>query len=312
MQSNSSDIHFIIGAPYSGARRLMHALNGHPSIFATENQLFGGFFDARAFHPRAKKGPRITFDRYVQAFADHFPFKAMDLERREFMDRFMDQHISMLCEFIRRESGKEIILDTIVPYPGTSRRIIDTLDERFPNAKVVYVSRDGRDVVTEATFDFLAHDGHGTDRYAFFVENRPNVVLNRFFDDHALSVWGKNWSEVISIQSRLRPTTLMLEYDELVQSGSESLERILEFLSIQTPCPEELRKLGPGQLTERPSTKHIRESMGEAANDWRGFFTLRDAKLFEEVAGRQLRKAGFETNENWGDSLPKRLELSMT
>lgn len=320
MPNSSQDIGFIVAAPFSGARRLMHALNEHPAVCANEHQLFGGFFDPRPARFRSKS-PRITFDAYIQSLADHYRFQLLGMERAEFASEFLDEYIEFVLDFTRRRSGRAHLVETIVPYPGTSRRIATTLRNRFPNAKIVVLRRDGRDTATEGTFDALAHHSHGTDRYAYFVENRPNVRLKRFFDDQTLTVNATNWAEAISASQVFGDLALQIEYSDLEREPTESLLRILKHFEIDDALPAELQSIRPGRLTERTATSHLKNHyyrlhpeqtpQGNVlpARLWETFFTQHDATLFDQIAGRELRQLGYQTDSQWIENCPVRLDF---
>lgn len=320
MSRNSGPIAFIFAAPFSGGRRLMHALNMHSDICANEHQLFGGFFDPRPARLRSKS-PRITFDAFVQSFADHYRFQFLGMDRADFVKEFLDEYIEFVFEFTRKRTGRKHLVETIVPYPGTSRRIASALMERYPQAKYVLLRRDGRDTVTEGTFDSLAHYSHGTDRYSYFVENRPNLRLKRFFDDQTLSVNATNWAEFVAVRPTFGDFVLEIEYRDLEQSPTESLQKILNHFEIEGELPRELQRIKPGRLTERTATSHLKDhyyrlhpdhepgTEVSLSNLWETFFTQRDATLFDEIAGRALRQSGYVSGSGWIKKCPIRLDF---
>ena len=191
-------IHFVVSAPRSGSTWLARTLNHHPQIFATEQRLFGNFFEVWP-NNNGRPAPRITMDAYAKAFSVHYFHEQVSDSREEFVEEFIAEYSAFLVDFAKRKSGKEIIIDKITPYPGSSRMVIKRIKKYFPDSKIIQLIRDGRDVATSGTFDWLQKDAEGTSRYRYFVQCDLSQRLERFFDDAVLTRWAENWKETVQI-----------------------------------------------------------------------------------------------------------------
>ena len=113
--------------------------------------------------------PRITFDAYARAVSVHFQFADSFETRHEFTDDFISEYLNFLLGYAKRKTGCSVIVDKITPYPGTASIVIQQIQKFVPGAKIYKLIRDGRDVLTSGTFDWLLKDGNQTDRYEYYI-----------------------------------------------------------------------------------------------------------------------------------------------
>ena len=304
------EIHFVISAPRSGSTWLTQALNCHPEIFATEQRLFGNFCEMWP-NNNGKLAPRITFDAYARAVSVHYFHSELAQSRNEFIDSFVKEYCQFLLRFASQSSGKNIIVDKITPYPGTTRLVIHQISQFFPAAKIIRLIRDGRDVATSGTFDWLLKDGMGTLRHSYFVEQKSDVELQRFFDDETLAKWARNWRETIKDLSNF---DLEVRYEDLLVSMERVLAGIFNQLGVDDQdqtcrsCAdavtfEKLTGRKNGQM--EPTAKQRSGVCGE----WKKYFTARDAMQFHAIAGSELVSTGYAESDSWVHQLPEHLLL---
>lgn len=310
-KENSSKFHFIISAPRSGSTWLAKALNGHPDIYSTETRLFGEFCE---IWPNADGSmtPRITFDEFLKQFSTHFMYEEMGLNQKQFIERFQRGFISFLKNFCQRQTQKEFIVDKITPYLGTTNLVLNRIDQYFPDSKAIQLIRDGRDVVTSGTFDWILKDAQGTDRYSFFVEKRPGVTMRRFFDDKVLRRWVSLWREPIEAYENVA-AGLVIRYEGMKHNQGEVLSRVFEHLS----CPFN-SKILDGCIERATFEKMSGRTVGDEnapladarkgiSGDWKNYFTRKDGEFFDELAGQLLIDLGYEKNRDWILTLPNEL-----
>ena len=310
---HSKSMHFIISAPRSGSTWLARALNGHPLIFATENRLFGEFCE---IWPNAdgSMSPRITFDAFVKQFSTYFMFDEMGLKRRQFIERFQKAFLGFLTKFCQRQSGKEIIVDKITPYLNSAEQVLDRIGQYFPNSKTIQLVRDGRDVVTSGTFDWILKDSHGTDRFSFFVEKRPGIRMKRFFDDKMLDRWVTLWRQPIEAYERFEQG-LVIRYESMKDNQAAVLRQVFDYLGCESSEPviaecierATFEKMSGRQVGD--DAQPLAKARKGIAGDWKNYFTRRDGQLFDELAGDLLIKLGYEQDRNWIQSLPEELDF---
>jgi len=301
------NIHFVISAPRSGSTWLTTALNHHPDIFATEHRLFGDFCEVWK-NNNGTTMPRITFDKYARAFSMHYFHEAMDLDKPEFVEAMQRSFINFIVGFAVRRTGKTIVVDKITPYPGTSDLVVNRIRSLLPDAKIIQLVRDGRDVLTSGTYDWILKDAMGTPRYQFIVEKNI-ATLDRFFDDAIIEKWAENWKETL-LPFDTRPAEVRVTYEAMKQDLAASLKEIFQAVeadddgSAAEKADQETRfeKMTGREAGDLQSpTEKARRGV---AGDWKRHFTIRDGRIFHRIAGDQLLQYGYESDPYWFKTLP--------
>ena len=309
---DSPQINFIISAPRSGSTWLTTALNHHPEIFGTEQRLFGDFCEVWQNND-GTTAPRITFDKFAKSFGMHYFYQFLNRNYDTFVEDFQKSFVNFLCHFAHGRSGKSVIVDKITPYPGTAQFVVDEIKRLFPESKIIHLVRDGRDVLTSGTFDWLLKDAEGTERHEFYFNPIPGMKLQRFFDPKVIKKWAANWSETIDIFDDCEPD-VRVTYEEMKEDMAETLKKIFDALGVESSneiaqgCEdnstfERMSGRPPGQ--EEPTAKARKGIVG----DWKNYFTLVDGELFDALVGDQMQKMGYEADSSWVKSLPLNLKM---
>jgi len=307
---------FVISSPRSGSTWLRTALSGHPDVLCTENRLFGDFFEV--WNDEHGGAPRMTLDYYVRYLTGVQDAGAMGLRgdalSEELVQRLCDEIFGTLAE----RSGKRVIVDKVTPYLGTSDRVVADIRRYFPEATIVQLVRDGRDVVTSGAFDWLRKDAQGTERHAYFVDGRKDQVLKRFFDESVLSRWADYWVQPIRSLAEQRATSWTVRYEDMLADQARVLSGCFSRMGVDTDpaiiheCVENARfeaMSGGRSRGELDATAKVRRGV---AGDWRNYFTREDGELFQRLAGSELRRMGYESDDAWTLDLPDELHLSRT
>lgn len=304
------NIHFVISAPRSGSTWLTTALNHHRDIFATEHRLFGDFCEVWK-NNNGTTMPRITFDKYARAFSQHYFHDAMDLDKPGFVNALEKSFIHFIVGFAVRRTGKSIVVDKVTPYPGTSEVVLEKIRSTLPEAKIIQLVRDGRDVLTSGTYDWILKDAIGTARHQFVVE-KTLAKLDRFFDDAVIEKWAKNWKETL-LPFDEQPADLRVTYEGMKQDLAASLQNVFQVIgavddgeradaAAQATRFEKMtgRDAGDSQSPTAKARKGI-------AGDWKRHFTIRDGRIFDQIAGQQLLQYGYASDPYWFKTLPESL-----
>jgi hypothetical protein len=321
-------VHFVLSAPRSGSTWLARSLNQHPQILACENRLFGMFCELWQ-NRNGRTQPRITADKYFHGFAQHSFWQELGFDSApEMADAMLREWIGMLTEFLTRRSGKSIIVDKITPYLGTTPRVVDAIRKYFPEARLVHLIRDGRDVVTSGVFDWLGRQSpeslseEARFRDDFFLRPAAGTRLERFLDDDAIRTWTRYWTESIRAfdarttepTANAGPAPLVLRYEQMLTDPVHSLQRLFDHFaaentnelarhSAEATSFEQLTGRRPGIVVPLAKTR------SGTAGDWKNYFTRHDARLFQELAGAALLATSYEKDHTWVDACPQRLAL---
>ena len=188
----------------------------------------------------------------------------------------------------------------------------------YPDAKIIYIVRDGRDVLISERFrnfveesKFLTSEDKRimadlrTDsapfsdgRRSIFTETSIRNIAKRWVDD---------LNEIDSESKRLYDGKyISLRYEDMLSQPFTELSRLWQFLGVQ-----KIDQMLEKKLTEEMSSNPDEEwqaqrnegiasflPKGQAGN-WQRLFTARDKALFKEVAGDVLVKWGYEKDLNW-------------
>ena len=193
--------------------------------------------------------------------------------------------------------------------------VVSRIRKLFPESKIVQLVRDGRDVLTSGTYDWLLKDAHGTPRYAYFVEKRP-IVLKRFFDDVVIEKWANNWRE--TIDAFQDSPDAMISYEAMKSDLSGQLKTVFQTVGTDDAAADDAAAVAATEATQFQNITG--RSAGDAssptakarkgvAGDWKLHFTRRDGQLFHDIAGDVLIKMKYESDDSWISQLPEELEM---
>jgi Sulfotransferase family len=307
-------MHFVVSSPRSGSTWLANTLNSHPEIFATENRLFGNFCEVWPDNS-GRRSVRITGDAFAETLAGHFFHAGLGWSRKQFLDEFLRDYCGFIESFAIRHSGKSVVVDKVTPYLGTSGLVIQQIRTCFPQARIIQLVRDGRDVAVSGVFDWLQREPASSPRRAHFVDRVAGSRLTRFFDDDLLATWCRYWVEPAEAM-RLAPPDLTVRYEAMFHDQAAELVRLFDLLGVDSD-PALARRCAEAASFRAVTGRNPGEERALAkarkgvAGDWKNHFTRRDGELFHELAGAHLDRLGYETGHDWINHLPDELELKV-
>jgi hypothetical protein len=316
-------VFFLVGFAKSGTSWLMRTFNYHSEILCTGEGLFFG----RGTDLDKRRGTVAPSSLYG-VFADSEYLRAWLQKSAWTRGEDAQEHVTNLTRLAmdyvlgRRlaKSGKSIVGDKT---PFVSDQCISEISFLYPEAKVIHIIRDGRDVAVSALHHMWNHaidagghlmvspeelatrDAYRKDPEAFLANGKSVFDENRLRNGFAKSwhdmtakavedgpaLLGANYTEVLYEDLLARPVT---EVGRLLRflgadAGEESVERCVERASFESWTKG--RKRG-----EEESTAFLRKGV---AGDWRNVFTKQDKEIFKEVAGDLLIRLGYEKDKNW-------------
>jgi hypothetical protein len=212
--------------------------------------------------------------------------------------------------------GKRLVGDKS-PSSSIHGQVVRDTHAVYPDAKLIYIVRDGRDVLISERFrNFVEDSKHLTaeDRRiieALKVDQTPftNGTRSIFTDSFIRQIakrWADDLNEIDSESKRLYPSAYFsLRYEDLLAQPFAEMQKLWAFLGVQVgPALETAIQAEMGQNLDEEWQAKRNESIasflpkGKAGN-WRNVFTTHDRQTFKEVAGDVLMKWGYEKNEDW-------------
>ncbi|MGH3086623.1 MAG: sulfotransferase domain-containing protein [Rubrobacteraceae bacterium] len=313
-------VFFVVGYQKSGTTWLMEMLDAHHEILCRgEGRPFGRDFrkEKRSGYPPTSLSGAIAGSEDLRRWIERSVWT-----RGDDADEHLDNLTRLAVEYFltRRlsETGKKLVGDkTVLLGP----EMVAEISEICPEAKVIHIIRDGRDVVVSATHHVWnqAEDRGGTSalnaqqrvkREAY----RENVAeLLKTDDGMFVRKWLKSsaerWNERVGRAaedgaSLLGANYAEVRYEDLLTRPEQELGRLLRFLGADADertvsrCVEAVsfEKLSKGRKPGQEAASFYRKGV---AGDWKNVFTERNRRDFEEKAGDLLVKLGYEKSHDW-------------
>jgi hypothetical protein len=306
---------FVVSAPRSGSTWLQRALNQHPQIYCTEHRLFGEHYDVV---PTAEGGHalRCTLDQYTALLHEYHAHRALGMHRGAFDEAILAHLVRATLDFSYTLSGRPVLVDKITPYRGTADTVLGRIRQFLPEARLVQLVRDGRDVATSGVFDWIRRAKRDHPRHAVFVEQAPGRVLERFFDDDDICQWADEWAGPVRAFAAQAPDAHRISYEAMKADQGAVLAGLLPELSLP-PAPDMIARCVEGATFRRMSGGRsagegvpVAKARKGVAGDWKHYFTRRDGALFHERAGTELVAMGYESSDAWIQALPESLAIT--
>lgn len=268
---------FIVGASRSGTSLLRDLLRSHPSLaFPEESQFIPAFYRGHG-HPRSARHARALARRVLALhWVRHGFSPTPDLETLAGARSYQEM-ISRLFEEVARGEGKPRWGDKTPRYTGE----IPTLIELFPDAQVLHIYRDGRDVALSML--------------------RRGYAQNLFT---AATLWRRRVARARRDGRRFPTNYAEVRYEDLLSHPEETMRAVCAFIGEPyTECVLRPTRRSLAPPTGRPALIGRRPAPGMASlteiaaantGHWRSM-SIDDRALFESVAGDLLAELGYET-----------------
>lgn len=326
LSGGEAPVFFVVGQGKSGTTWIRNALNSHPEILCKGE---GRFFERdfvqvappedlsrgwlKSVQPTSLYGAisssqhlRTWIERSVWTDGEDVDEHLGNLERLA-VNYFLTQRLS--------KTDKQIVGDKTTFSGG---EILKEIGALYPEAKVIHVIRDGRDVAvsmihhmwnyakdTGAFYDLEPEDLEKRDAYrenpaaadGLFTEKRLNGIARLWATrvgkavEHGPALLGDNYAEV--------------RYEDLLERPGEEIGRLLRFLGADVGeetvkrCVEmsSFEKWSEGR--ERGREDSFAFYRKGVAGDWKNVFTAEDRRVFKQAAGDLLVKLGYERDDDW-------------
>ena len=193
------------------------------------------------------------------------------------------------------------------------REAVHLLVKTYPDARLIYIVRDGRDAVLSHRFQAFIDIEHSLTegdrrlREEFTRDPQPFLSGQRsIFTEKGLRRAAEGWvRNVTATDSAARALYgekyLALRYEDLLADPLTTLLDLWAFLGVDTADPR-LEKALDTELQSNPDADWQRKKAGDLiaavekgkAGSWQELFTGRDRQIFQEIAGTVLADWGYE------------------
>lgn len=213
-------------------------------------------------------------------------------------------------------AGKRIVGDKS-PSSLIHGQAVRDLHKIYPDATLIYIIRDGRDVLISERFrNFVEGSKFLNSVDARIIEdlkkdqspftNGTRSIFTSDFIQRAAKGWVDNIAETVTEGQRLFPGKfLTLKYEDLLQQPFAAMEKL--WLGLGVPVDPFLENDVKAEIASNPDEKWQAEKndsiasflpKGKAGN-WKNMYTQTDLALFKQIAGQTLITWGYEKGLDW-------------
>ncbi len=296
---------FILGHARSGTTLLMRLVRLHPEVhcnyqahFFTRRPLLKSLVDT----PEAEEWLTRKSNRWNHG-KDLSP-----LVLRAASDIIMERDAA--------REGARIVGDKS-PSSVIHGQAVRDLHAVYPDAKIVYIVRDGRDVIISERFrnfveesKFLTHEDKriiANLRHdpAPFEDGRRSIFTETFIRRKA-GDWADDLQETEDESCSLFGENFYgLRYEDLLEHPFDEMRKAWAFLGVDADSA--LEKAIKDEMSSNPDEEwqsHRNEDIasflpkGQAGN-WRRLFSEGDKTTFKQIAGEMLMRWNYEKDNNW-------------
>jgi LPS sulfotransferase NodH len=224
-------------------------------------------------------------------------------------DFIMEREARALGKTIVGDKSPNSLLD------GTSVKLLHGV---YPDGKLLYIVRDGRDTILSHRFqsfidfpeflrdiDLQIRDDFTRNPEPFFEGRRSLFTEDKLRKD--AGDWVRNVKETNQFGMELFGDRFYtLRYEDLISDPVPYLSEIWAFLgvkdrrlSLQSEIEEEMNRNPDAAWQETQNQEMISNLQKGTSGTWEVLFTERDCQIFKEIAGEALIEWGYEEDEEW-------------
>ena len=320
----STPVFFVVGHQKSGTTWLMEMLDAHPEILCRgEGRPFGRDFRREHNKGRRRGYPPVSLYNAIVSSEDLRSWIERSVwSKRDNVNEHLKNLTCLAIEYFLIhqlvKTDKTMVGDkTVLLSPD----ITEEIGAIFPDARVIHIIRDGRDVAVSTMHHIWnqAEDQGGTTRATpaqlakrEAYRKNPQTLLESgegIFPDGWLGGYAAQWSANVGKSAKDGPLSLgnsyvQLRYEDLLNRPEEELRRLLEFLGAEanewtiSRCisAASFEKLSEGRKRGEEAASFYRKGI---AGDWKNVFTEQNKQEFKAAAGELLIKLGYEENNDW-------------
>ncbi|MGI9050972.1 MAG: sulfotransferase, partial [Rubrobacteraceae bacterium] len=308
---------FVVGHGRSGTTWSERLLNTHPEVLCVGSGMFFGwdmglFEGQKTLYSTLYKSEDLRIWHDMQT--NYWSPRSFEEDLPGYI-RGLTDHV--LYGGLAR-SGKKLVGDR-TPHHISS---LDEIHAIYPEAKIIHIIRDGRDVAISNIHAFWnsARDRGGpVDLEPEELRRRDAYLADResflksgesIFTEQRINKFARRWKQIINKgredgQTFFGDNYLEIHYESLLEDPHTELERLFDFLGVGADAKAiewiveenrfEKRSSGRSRGEEDP-TSFLRKGIH---GDWKETFNARDKKIFKRHAGDLLVELGYEKDLGW-------------
>lgn len=300
------DKFFMFGHARSGTTLLMRLVRLHPEVhcnyqahFFTRKPLLSSLVDS----PEAEEWLSRRSNRWNHG--------------RDLSPLILRVAADFMLEREAASTGAHIVGDKS-PSSGIHGQAVRDLHAIFPDAKLVYLVRDGRDVLISERFRNFVEESRFLKTEDRRIRERLRAAPESFADgEHSMFTesmirrvaggWSTDVSEIHSEGKRLfGKRYFALRYEDLLADPLEAMRSVWRFLGVSRITRSLAGRIGVEMKSNPDEEWQTRRGTDLASlfrkgrpGNWRNVFTERDKRVFKEVAGAMLIKWKYEKSNEW-------------
>ena len=214
-----------------------------------------------------------------------------------------------------RVEGARIVGDKS-PNVLLNGQAIHEMNMFYPEAKVVYIVRDGRDALISHRFqhfiDGYRHLRRDDLRIRDAFEANPDPFLSgkrSIFNERSIHKMADSWASNVTETDRegreiYGDRYYALKYEDLLTRPFETISGVWQFLGgdpagLETLVDEEMSVNPDADYQNDVASGLVRLLEKGKRGSWRELFTERDKRVFKEIAGQVLIDWGYEPDMEW-------------
>lgn len=282
LSENQVNLLFITGFDKSGTTWLMKLLNGHPDIYCHSAGQFFNYYIPGVHFLNQPGG----YQTMAQNIVDSSWYKGSG-------------HIWIPEDSVYAMS-KQLIIHSMGSFIQDKQKIVGDksvvqdcplIRKLFPEARIIAIMRDGRDVAVSFAYHFLRRGN--ANKFTKGSEIEPGYL-------QAVSKsWSKYNEHLLDYAVSGDDKFFLVKYEELKAESNNQLTKIFDFLDV--PAEPKLTE----KIINNNSFKILSggREPGEADNDssfrkgivgdWKNHFSEKEIEIFMENAAHTLHRAGF-------------------
>jgi len=296
---------FLLGHARSGTTLLMRLTRLHPDVHCNYQ---AHFFTRKPLLKSLVNSPEI--EEWLTRKSNRWN------HGRDLSPLVLRAAADFIMERDAARQGKRIVGDKS-PSSVIHGQVVRDMFSVYPDAKIVNIIRDGRDVLISERFRNFVEESRfltAEDKRiiadlradpAPFSDGRRSIFTETFIRNIA-SRWVDDLTETDAEARRLYGQNYhTLRYEDLLARPFEEMTRLWRFLgvdadpSLESAIRAEMAS-NPDEEWQERRNQDIASFLpkGQAGN-WQRLFTERDKSLFKTIAGEMLVKWEYEKDLNW-------------